>query len=76
MVRALQHEHKLESEQATRAAMHNKEIPIPADYFIAERDVENVRRPVDSHNWHFTNNAAQNVGYLAQLEPEIVVYYQ
>jgi hypothetical protein len=76
VVRALQHEHKLESEEATLAAMHNKEISIPPDYFISERDVENVRRPVDSQNWRFTSNAAQNVRYLTQLEPENVVYYQ
>jgi hypothetical protein len=76
VVRALQHEHNLASEAATLAAMHNQEIPIPPDYLIDDKHVENVRRPVDSQNWHFTNNAAQNVRHLTQLEPENVVHYQ
>jgi hypothetical protein len=73
---ALQHEHQLESEEATLAALRNKQIPVPPDYLITDKDVENVRRPVESHNWRFTNNPAQNVRYLTQLEPENIVFYQ
>jgi len=73
---ALQHEHQLESEEAAFAALENKEIPTPPDYLISDKDVENVRRPVDSQNWRFTDNPAQNVRYQTQLEPENIIFYQ
>jgi hypothetical protein len=73
---ALQHEHQLESEEAAFAALEKKELPIPPDYLIADKDVENVRRPHDAQNWRFTDIPAQNVRYITQLQPENIVFYQ